>query len=314
MTGSVVALCGGIGGAKLALGLSKVVPPEKLTVIVNIGDDFRHLGLDVSPDIDTVVYTLSGRSNPAQGWGRADESWRFMQAVAELGGETWFSLGDTDLATSAVRTARLQADDRLTDITRDIAQALGIRCAVLPVSDDKVRTLVQTDEGELPFQQYFVGRHCEPAVHGLVFAGCERATMTPEVRSALAAPDLAAVILCPSNPYLSIDPMLAVRGMRAALDALRAPILAVSPIVGGQAIKGPLAKMMAELGLPVTQQSVLAHYEGLIDLLVVDDADRNTTPADPRIRVAPTVMHTLDDKMALARTVLAFAEVARGAP
>lgn len=307
VTGSVVALCGGIGGAKLALGLSRVVAPGKLTVIVNTGDDFVHLGLHVSPDIDTVVYTLAGRSNAETGWGRAQESWRFMEAVAELGGETWFSLGDTDLATSAVRTARLQNGDRLTVITRDIARALGVGCAILPVTDDALRTMVETSEGILPFQRYFVGRKCQPEVKGLRFDGAGVARTTAEVRAALTAPDLAAVVICPSNPYLSIDPMLAVAGLRERLASVRAPVIAVSPIVAGRALKGPLAKMMAELGKPVTQDSILSHYGDLIDLLVVDEADRDAVARNSRMRVAPTVMTGIDDKIALARTVLALA-------
>ncbi|TCT05002.1 2-phospho-L-lactate transferase [Aquabacter spiritensis] len=309
--GTVIALCGGIGGAKLALGLARVVPAEKLTVIVNTGDDFRHFGLAVCPDIDTVVYTLAGRANPQTGWGRAGESWRFMEAVGELGGETWFALGDTDLATCAVRTARLADGARLTTVTADIARALGVGCAVLPASDDAVRTVVETADGDLAFQTYFVGCRCAPAIRGLRFDGAATARVSPEVAAAFAAPDLEAIVLCPSNPYLSIDPILAIPGLRALIAARRAPLVAVSPIVGGTALKGPLAKLMAELGLAVTPATVLAHYGDLVDVFVLDTADADQAGDAPRLRVAPSVMVTLDDRIALARSVLAFARGGR---
>lgn len=309
--GSVVALCGGVGGAKLALGLSHVVPPDRLTIIVNTGDDFRHFGLWVSPDIDTVVYTLAGRANPETGWGRAGESWRFMEAVAELGGETWFALGDTDLATCAVRTARLAAGERLTTISLAIAARLGVRCAILPMTDEPVATVVETDEGILPFQRYFVGRRCEPKVSGLRFEGAEHARVTPEVEAALAAHDLAAIVICPSNPFLSIDPILAIPGLRNKLVASPAPVVAVSPIVGGASLKGPLSKMMRELGLAVSAETVFAHYGNLVDRFVVDEIDSPLAANSPRMRVAPTLMRNLEDRMALARAVLRIAEEAR---
>ena len=300
----VVALCGGIGGAKLALGLAAVVPPEDLTVVVNTGDDFCHFGLMICPDLDTVTYTLAGRANPQTGWGRAGESWRFMEAVAELGGEDWFSLGDTDLATHAVRTAALTAGTRLTDVTRSIAQALWVRPSILPATDDRVETMIATEDGELPFQHYFVQRRCQPRVSGLRYAGAKEATPTPEVVAALRAPDLAAVVICPSNPYLSIDPMLAIPGFRPLLEGAAAPVLAVSPIVRGAAIKGPLAKMMTELGHAVDPAAIARHYGNLVDLLVVDEADRDVRIDGPRIHVAHTVMNTLEDRTALARDVL----------
>lgn len=304
--GRVVALCGGIGGAKLALGLAHALPPERLTVIVNTGDDFRHLGLHVSPDIDTVTYTLAGRANPETGWGRAGESWRFMEAVGALGGETWFSLGDTDLATHVVRSARLEAGDRLTAITRDAARALGVGAAILPATDDPLATVVETDEGDLPFQRYFVERRCAPALRGLRYEGASAARPTPEVRAALAADDLAAVVICPSNPYLSIDPMLAIPEFRDLLASARAPRIAISPIVAGKAVKGPLAKIMAERGLAPTPAAVAEHYGDLLDLFVVDEADAGAPgPAGgARVLSAPTMMRSLDDRVALARRVL----------
>lgn len=204
----ILALCGGIGGAKLALGLSKVVKPENLTIAVNTADDFRHFGLHISPDVDTVCYTLGGISNTEYGWGRAAESWRFMEAIKELGGDSWFSLGDTDLATSVVRTTRMDRGDTLTEITDDIARALGIRATILPASNDPLATVVYTDDGVLPFQQYFVGQHCKPRVNALALEGIDKAQPSPELIGALKDESLAAVVLCPSNPYLSIDPIV----------------------------------------------------------------------------------------------------------
>ncbi|WP_034491806.1 2-phospho-L-lactate transferase [Afifella pfennigii] len=302
--GSVVALCGGVGGAKLALGLAHALPAERLTIVVNTGDDFSHFGLHVSPDIDTVLYTLSGRVNPETGWGRAGETWRFMEAVGELGGETWFSLGDSDLATHAVRTARLAAGESLTAITSDFAKALGIGPQVLPASDAPIATMVETAEGTLPFQRYFVGQKCAPAVKALRFAGAQAARPSAEVAAALSAPDLGVIILCPSNPYLSIDPILAIAGMRGLIEGAGAPVVAVSPLVGGRAVKGPLAKMMDELGHARSNASILAHYEGLIDLLLIDERDRADAGLDPRLRVAPTMMKSLEERIALARAVL----------
>ena len=303
----VVALCGGIGGAKLALGLAAIVPPDDLTIVVNTGDDFRHLGMMICPDLDTVTYTLSGRANPETGWGRAGESWRFMEAVAELGGERWCSLGDTDLATHAVRTEALARGRRLTEVTLSITRALGVSPNILPVTDGRLETVVETREGTLAFQHYFVRRRCEPAVTGLRYLVGEGARPSPEVVAALRDPALAAVVICPSNPYLSIDPMLAVPGMRALLQDSAAPVVAVSPIVGGAAVKGPLAKMMAELGHAVDTATIARHYGGLLDLLVIDEADREVPIDSPRTRVAPTMMHTLEDRTALAEHVLRFA-------
>lgn len=305
--GRIVALCGGIGGAKLALGLSKVVPAEKLTIIVNTADDFRHFGLHVSPDIDTVCYTLGDVANTELGWGRKDESWRFMAAVEALGGETWFSLGDTDLATSAVRTARLEGGERLTEITADIARALGINATILPASDDPLATVVHTDDGRMAFQHYFVGQRCAPKVQRLEVEGIGTAKATPEVIAALDDPELGAVILCPSNPYLSIDPILGLGGIGPRLAGLKAPILAVSPLVGDEAIKGPLAKMMGELGHEVSLQTIADHYRDFLDVLVIDRVDAERAPDFPHVEVAQTVMRSLEDRIDLARHILAIA-------
>lgn len=310
--GTVVALCGGIGGAKLALGLSHVVDPERLTVVVNVGDDFRHFGLHISPDIDTVIYTLAGRNNHETGWGRADESWRFMEGVAELGGDTWFRLGDTDLSMSAVRTAQLDAGATLTEVTSNLARALGVRSTILPVTNEPVRTLIETAEGEVSFQHYFVARHCEPVVRDLRYAGAQDARVTRQVERALSAPDLAAVVICPSNPYLSIGPMLAIPRFREFLQKVSAPVLAISPIVGGRAIKGPLAKMMAELGHAVTPLTMMQDYGDFVDAFILDQQDSGQKLGDAsRVHFAQTVMTNLSDRVELARTVLALASDSR---
>ena len=247
----MLALSGGVGGAKLALGLYRVLPPDTLTVVANTGDDFEHLGLAISPDLDTLLYTLSGQANPELGWGRRGETWTFMAALEALGGETWFRLGDGDLATHVERTRRLKAGESLSAISTISAAGSASRARLLPMSDDQVRTRLRTDAGWLDFQDYFVRLRCEPIVRELAFAGAGDARPHPDFLAALADPKLRAVVLCPSNPFISIDPILAVPGVRAALRACRAPVVAVSPIVAGQAVKGPTAKMMAELGLPV---------------------------------------------------------------
>lgn len=311
-SGKIAALCGGVGGAKLALGLTHVLPPDQLSIIVNTADDFEHLGLSISPDIDTVTYTLSDKVNPETGWGRKDESWRFMEALDRLGGETWFNLGDTDLATHAFRTARRAGGMRLTEVTRDISRALGIKAAILPATDDKIRTIVETDEGALPFQRYFVGRRCEPVARSLRFDNARNTRLTPEVITALEAPDLAAIVICPSNPFLSVDPILAIPGARALIRDRDVPVIAVSPIIGGKAVKGPLAKMMAEFGVTSDVTSIARHYTGLADVLIVDEADADATFDGPEKRVTKTMMDSLPDRIALAEAVLGIVSDSAG--
>ena len=309
-----MALSGGIGGAKLALGLDRILRPGELTVAVNTGDDFVHLGLDVSPDIDTIIYTLSGLSDQEKGWGRAGESWNFMKAIAQLGGESWFNLGDADLAMHVERTRRLNAGESLTRITRSIAERLGIAATILPMSDDPVRTRLLTAEGWLDFQDYFVRRKCQPAVEAIAYAGAETATANDGLVSLLADPALRAVVVCPSNPFLSIDPMLALPALRAALRQTKAPVIAVSPIIAGESVKGPTAKMMAELGFAVTASAVAARYADFIDVFVVDDADADCIlPRDVGRVVAPTLMKDLADRENLARAVLAAGDGCAGA-
>jgi LPPG:FO 2-phospho-L-lactate transferase len=306
---TVVALSGGIGGAKLALGLSLVLDPADLVVVANTGDDFQHLGLSISPDIDTVMYTLAGLNNPVTGWGRRDETWRFMQALEQLGGETWFRLGDTDLATNMERTRRLAAGDTLSDITEDFCRRLGVRCRVVPMSDHIVRTRVKVDHGWLDFQDYFVRYQCAPVVEGFVFAGVESAAPSPGFLAALHDPALRAVVICPSNPFISIDPILSLRSIRDALRTCAAPVVAVSPIIGGQAVKGPTAKMMRELGLSVTAATVGERYADLLDGYVVDHRDtRDLNLSGVAIRATKTLMQTLDDRRHLATAVLGLAD------
>ena len=311
MSGHVIALCGGVGGAKLAFGLAQALPPEDLTIVVNTGDDFVHLGLHVSPDIDTVAYTLAGLSDRERGWGLAGETWTFMAQLKRLGGEAWFQLGDRDLAMHVERTRRLAASESLSQVTAALTAALGIRHAIVPMSDDPVRTMVRTAEGELEFQRYFVGEQCRPVATGIRFEGAASARPSPAFQAALARRDLAAVIVCPSNPYLSIDPILAVPGVRAALEGLGAPIVAVSPIVGGRALKGPAAKLMRELGAAPSQCGVVGHYGGLLSGLVADRADEAEAVALRNLGL-PTlttgaVMTTDEDRERLARETLTFA-------
>lgn len=303
----IVVLAGGVGGAKLILGLMQAHPPENITAIVNTGDDFRHLGLAVSPDIDTLLYTLSGKANQVQGWGREGESWSFMDALKSLGGEGWFLLGDGDLALHVLRTHMLASGCSLSQVTAHFASAWGLAPRILPMSDDAVATYLETDEGELSFQRYFVERRCAPAVRSIRFAGAEQAAPAPGVVEAITDRNTDAILIAPSNPWLSIDPILAVPGVRDALRRSSAPVVAVSPIVGGQAVKGPTTKLMGELGLKVTNAAISAHYEGVIDGLLIDVRD---APADLPIAqaVADTLMKTLADRARVARAALVLAD------
>ena len=310
--GTVVALSGGIGGAKLALGLYRVLSPGTLTVVCNPGDDFDHLGLRICPDADTVLYTLAGIANPETGWGRVGETWTFMQALADLGGETWFRLGDGDLALHLERTRRLGEGEALSHVAEDIARRLGVRARVVPACDEAVRTAVRTPHGRMAFQHYFVRDRCEPVVIGFDFEGAESARPCDAVREALGDGSLRCVVVCPSNPFISIDPILAVPGMRAAIRAAGVPVIGVSPIVGGSAVKGPTAKMMRELGLEVSNRVIESHYGDVVDAWIIDTADSGDTRAFTRpVRVAPTLMRTDASRDELARSVLAFADEVR---
>jgi LPPG:FO 2-phospho-L-lactate transferase len=306
--GRVVALCGGIGGAKLAFGLAALLG-ERLTVVVNTGDDFEHLGLAVSPDVDTVLYTLGGLADRERGWGRAGETWGFMEALAEIGGETWFNLGDRDLALHVERTRRLRAGETLSAVVAGFARSFRIEATVAPMSDDRVATMVETDVGVMSFQRYFVARRAEPVLRSVRFEGAERARPGPAAAEALRSPDLRAIVLCPSNPYLSIDPLLAVPGLRALLEGVSAPVVAVSPLIGGAAVKGPTAKILAELGVEATPRAIVEHYGGLLDGLVIDEADAGARDeAGAPTLVARTLMRTDEDRVRLAGETLAFAD------
>jgi len=304
--GTYVVLSGGSGGVKLAVGLAQLLG-QRLALLVNTGDDFTHLGLNISPDVDTVLYSLSGLINEETGWGRRAETWTFMRALGELGGPTWFKLGDGDLATHVDRTQRLRAGETLTDVALGQAATLGIAARILPMTDDPVRTMVETEANTLSFQEYFVRDQCRPMVRGIRFDGAVAARPTRHVIEALSAPDLAGIIIGPSNPWLSVDPILAVPGMREALRTRGAPVIAVSPIIAGKAVKGPTAKIMAELGLQTDSRAIARHYAGLIDGFAIDRQDA-TLENDFQVPIVATntMMRTLDDKVALARQCLAF--------
>ena len=304
----IVALAGGVGGAKLAHGLAQILSPEELTIIVNTGDDFEHYGLSICPDLDTVCYTLAGLANPETGWGRVNETWNVIQNASSLGGPSWFNLGDRDLGTHLERTRRLRKGDTLSQITKDFCKAWGIGHTVLPMSDQPVRTIVETDEGELAFQEYFVHRRCEPRVKGFRFEGVESAEPAPGAREALQSAD--AVILCPSNPWVSIDPIL--RTLTPALSQRERGkgVIAISPIIGGQAVKGPAAKMYRELGIEPSAFAVAGHYRGVASGFVLDTIDSQLVESvrglNMRTLVTNTLMKSHEDRKRLASDVLNF--------
>jgi len=302
----VVALAGGVGGAKLAEGLAHCLPPEALTVIVNTGDDFTHYGLAVSPDLDTVMYTLAGLAHPVNGWGLAGDTQQMITMMRRYGDEAWFGLGDMDMATNLLRTQALVNGEPLSRITDRMARALGVTACLLPMSDDRVATMVETVErGTLAFQEYFVRYRWQPTVTRLWFDGADRARPAPGILDALAQAD--AIILCPSNPLLSIEPILQVPGIRAALEQRKVPCVAVSPIIGGQAVKGPAAKLMAELSMEVSPAGVASYYGSLIDGLVVDTVDREVMIQQRKL-VTSTWMKTNEDRGRLAREILEWME------
>jgi LPPG:FO 2-phospho-L-lactate transferase len=305
----VVALCGGVGGAKLALGLYRLLPQGMLSVIVNTGDDFEHLGLSISPDLDTVLYTLADLAHPHNGWGRRDETWHFMDVLQTLRSETWFMLGDRDLALHVERTRRLRQGESLSFIMAMFAERFGIAADIVPMTDQSVRTWVTTDAGPLAFQDYFVRRRCTPKVINVQFRGADSARMALRAHEVIASSATAAIILCPSNPYLSIDPILAVSGMRSALQNSPAPVIAVCPIVGGEAIKGPTAKIMRGLGIEAGPQAIARHYAEFLDGLVCDLRDEAHVGAlCLPVHFADTLMNTVSDKIRLSETVLEFAQ------
>ncbi len=306
----IVALAGGVGGAKLAHGLAQILPPEDLTIIVNTGDDFEHYGLYICPDLDTVCYTLAGLANPETGWGRVNETWNVIENAAKLGGPNWFRLGDQDLGTHLERTRRLKEGQTLSQITKGFCKAWGIKHTVLPMSDQPVRTIVETEEGDLAFQEYFVHRRCEPHVKGFRFEGIEAAEPAPGVREAIQAAD--AVIICPSNPWVSVDPILRVLSPLALIEvpAKTKRVIAISPIIGGQTVKGPAAKMYRELGIEPSALAVAKHYCDLLTGFVFDEIDRQLESEirslNMQIHVTNTLMKSHDDRRRLASEVLNF--------
>jgi LPPG:FO 2-phospho-L-lactate transferase len=295
----------------MAAGLAQALPPRRLTVVVNTGDDFEHLGLHVSPDLDSVTYALAGVGNRETGWGRAGETWNFMRTLGELGGETWFRLGDRDLAVHVLRTRLLARGLPLAAATSLIAARLGVRHAIVPMSDTPVRTQVQTNAGELAFQEYFVRRRCRPRVRGFRFAGSRTARVPRPLRGVLRPGGARAAVICPSNPYVSIAPILSVSAIRSWLAHRAFPVVGVSPIVGGAAVKGPAAKMMRELGAEPSALGIARHYGPLVDGWVIDR--RDAALAGPlalegrAVLVTDTIMGTPEKGAALARRVLAFA-------
>lgn len=314
---SYLALSGGVGGAKLALGLSRLLEPEQLSIVANTGDDFDHLGFRISPDLDTVMYTLAELSNKELGWGLANETWQFMSAMENLGEETWFRLGDRDLATHIFRSQRLAAGENLTQVTNQLCAKLGVRHPLIPMTDDKVTTMVNLKQGgQLSFQHYFVRDLCKPEVSGFEFLGMEDANVSESFAEAIERTKDAYVI-CPSNPFVSIDPILKLDRVVAGMKATGAPVIAVSPIVGGQALKGPAAKMMAELGIPQSALEVARHYvESYGDLLtgfVLDNADesleKEVAALGLKTLVTNSVMQSLEDRIQLGRQVIEFASI-----
>jgi len=308
---SYAVLSGGIGGAKLVLGLQQVLAAGQLQVIANTGDDFEHLGLPICPDIDTLIYTLAGIANPATGWGLRNESWQFMAALEALGGATWFRLGDRDLATHVHRRELLQRGQTLSEATTALRLAQNVDVAIWPMSDTPVRTLVETATGLLEFQDYFVRQQAQPVAQGFRYDGGASAQASSGALRALNAAGLAAIILTPSNPWLSIAPILSIDDIKATITANAAPVIAVSPIVNGAAIKGPTAKLMRELGVEPSVVNIARHYHDILDGLVIDTQDHARQDAIEamgiRVYITNTVMQSRADKAALAQHVLNFA-------
>ncbi len=296
----IVALAGGVGGAKLAHGLAQLLAPEDLTIIVNTGDDFEHLGMYISPDLDTVCYTLAGLANPETGWGRVNETWNTIANIEKLGGPNWFRLGDQDIATHLERTRRMKAGQSLSEVTKDFCSAWGIKHTILPMSDSPVRTMVDTDEGELAFQEYFVYRRCEPRVKGFRFDGVNSAEPAPGAREAIDS--AGAIIICPSNPWVSVDPILRV------IQKINNPVIAVSPIIGGKTVKGPAAKMYTELGIEPSALAVAEHYGNLLSGFVLDTVDGQLSDRIAACTlITNTLMNNSSDRARLATDVLNFA-------
>lgn len=297
-TGSYIALSGGVGGARFTYGLSRCLSPERLLIAVNIGDDFRHLGLAISPDIDTVTYALAELDDLHRGWGRSEESWRCMEVLTGLGAPDWFKLGDTDLALHLYRTDRLREGESLADVTRQICKGLGVPHRVVPMSEDEVRTLIHTPEAVIEFQDYFVRQQCRPVATRFEYRGAEYAAVQPDLLQAMADRDLCGIVICPSNPWLSIGPILAIPGIAGGLRQAEVPVAVVSPIVGGKAVKGPTAKLMNEMGLDSSALEIARHYAPFADLFVLDIADRGLVGEIEALGMEVLVTNTIMDSRA----------------
>lgn len=310
----IVALAGGVGGGRMAAGLAAVLPPNELTIVVNTGDDFEHLGFTICPDLDSVMYAVAGVNNPQTGWGRAGETWAFMDEIKRLGGEGWFNLGDRDLALHVLRREALQRGRPLSQVTRDLCARFGVKHTIVPMSDTPVRTRVRTKNKTLSFQDYFVRLRCAPRVTGFGFAGARGARVPPVLRQLMNSRRVTGVVLCPSNPFVSIAPILAVPAIRAWLSPTRArrfAVTAVSPIIGGAAVKGPAAKIMRELGHTPSTLALVRYYRDLVDRWVIDRQDAPAADAiarlGKRVLVTDTLMRDRRKSAALARQVLAVA-------
>ncbi len=303
----ICAMSGGVGGAKLALGLARVLRPGALAVIANTGDDFDHLGLRIWPDFDTLLYTLADIANPETGWGRAGETWTFMRTLSALGGEDWFQLGDADLAVHVIRTEMLRRGLSASDIALRLTQAFKVEHVIAPATESCVRTVLNTEDCEMPFQDYFVRERCAPIVRGVRYDGAERAQPSPVFRRALSG-DCRGFILCPSNPLLSLEPILSITGVRQALRDRQAPLVAVCPIIGGEAVKGPSVKILNELGEDATALGFAARYSDILDAILIDPADSDHGADIRKLGVSvvetPILMTTLDDKKRVANDVL----------
>jgi len=298
MQSKVLVLCGGVGGAKLAYGLSKIVPPEDIVFLVNTGDDFIYFDLNISPDLDTVMYTLAELNDPIKGWGLRDETWNNLESLKEYGVDTWFKLGDKDLATHIRRTQLLKDGKKLSDVTRSLSQSLGVQHIILPMSEKPIQTIVKTDQGELAFQEYFVKYQCAPKVEKISNVGCETAEVPIYLKELINKNKFSGVIICPSNPYLSVDPILSINEIKTFLLETDIPILAVSPIIANDSIKGPTSKIMREMNVDPSVESIAQHYSGLIDVLVIDHKDTSSQPiTDSMTYVADSIyMSNLEEK------------------
>ncbi|HET6538822.1 MAG TPA: 2-phospho-L-lactate transferase [Sphingopyxis sp.] len=288
----IIALAGGVGGARLANGLASTLDPQQLLVAVNVGDDFEHLGLTICPDLDTVTYTLAGLNDEVRGWGQRNESWAFMEAIRAVGGADWFALGDRDLATHVFRTEQMQNGLPLSEVTFQITKNLGIAARIVPVSDDPIRSIIETDEGNLPFQHYFVRRQCGPKFCDIRYEGADTARLSPALEQALADPDLEGIVICPSNPILSIGPLLAIPALKAALSRRRVPCVAVSPFIAGHAVKGPAAKIFKEIGMTPGAKALAHLYTDITDAILcdADDPDSGSLVSQQQLVIADTFM------------------------